>query len=121
MDCADDWGFEAFVFRRCKAAYHYHQGIDLREVETNFLGLGGDVLEAFAAVDFDDLILIGIFQESEESTDQVGRDIPLDGILIDLSRSIKQKFSEGSHGFASDFFAFVFGDGLNKTRNDTIL
>jgi hypothetical protein len=93
----------------------------LREVKTNFLRLGGDVLEAFAAVYFDDLILIRIFQESKESANQVGRNVPLDGILIDLRGSIKQKFAKSSHGFAPDFFAFVFGDGLNKTRYNTIL
>ena len=61
VDCADDGSFEAFVFGGCEAAYHYHEGIDLGKVESNFLCLGGDVLDAFAAVDFDDLVFVGIF------------------------------------------------------------
>lgn len=70
MDRADDGSFKAFIFGGCKAANHDDEGIDLGKVESNFLCLSGDVLDAFAAIDFDYFVLIGIFKESEESADE---------------------------------------------------
>jgi hypothetical protein len=93
----------------------------LGKVEANLLSLGSDVFDAFAAVDFDNFIFIIVFEDSQKCADQTERDIPLHGILIDLSGPIEKQFSKGSHGFTPDFLAFVFGDSLNKTRNDSVL
>jgi hypothetical protein len=93
----------------------------LGKVEANLLSLGSDVFDAFAAVNFDNFVFAIVFEDSQKCADQTERDVPLHGILIDLSGPVEKQFAKSSHGFAPNFLAFVFGDSLNKTRNDSVL
>ncbi len=121
MDSTDDWSLEGLIFSWSETVCHDHQSIDLGKVEANLLSLGSDVFDAFTTVDFDNFIFVIVFEDSQQCAYQTERDVPLHGIFIDLSGPVEKQFSKGGHGFAPDFFAFVFGDGLNKTRNDTVL
>ncbi len=65
MNTAHDAGSETLVFGGIERSNHGNESVDLREVESYSLGLCGDILNSFTAVDSDNLILIGVFEYFE--------------------------------------------------------
>ena len=63
----DDTGLKSLVFSRCETTYHDQQSINLRKVKPHFLSLSSDVLDTLTTVNFNYFILIGIFNNFQQS------------------------------------------------------
>ncbi len=61
MNTTYDTCSKALVFSGIKRCDHDNKSINLGEVESDSLGLCGDILNSFTAVDSNNLILIGVF------------------------------------------------------------